>query len=317
MANLSVIVPVYNEIDSLQNLLDSFEEQTLSDDNYEALFIDDHSTDGSEELIAKFSQKHDNVRHERNEENQGAYPSRNVGIQKAQNEVLVFVDGDTILDNDLLEVYHEEFHRRDIVAAVGRSKTVHASKMWEVIDEKHRYAEEHERDDKSFPLFNGRNSAVRKEAAEEIGGFDESFWRGGDEDFGVRLREAGYELEFLTEAWVKHKPERGLWNELKITFLQGEGEYNRDKNKREIKIADRLFKAGFIPAQALIVVTLGYFYPLILLPYLIILLVFYRWRSKYYTQKPYRNIPFRIFYFTLFSTASALGYLKQFIGKKL
>ena len=304
--DLSIIIPIYNEEDNLPELIDSIREQIISEDNYEVIFIDSNSNDNSQSIIKDFEEEQENIRLIDYPEPVGPYIPRNVGIEEAENEILVFVDGDCILDEELLEVYHEFFEEEDKAAATGKTEIISDSKMWEIIQEKYDY----EAENGSDPLFNTRNAAVLKQVAEELDGFNEDFYRGGDEEFGMRLQENGYEIEFLDNAVIQHRPDRGLIEELKVTYKQGKGEYVRDNERGEVNLLPRFVKAGFMPAQLALFAILTWISIYTIPVYLAALIVFYHWRSDFYTQKPYRNIPFRILYYTLFSTASSLGYLR-------
>lgn len=86
---VSIIIPVYNEKDTIQKCLDSLEKQTLKDK--EIIVVDDGSADGSEKF-ASLSQSH-----------KGPGAARNLGAKKAKGEILVFVDADMEFASDFIE----------------------------------------------------------------------------------------------------------------------------------------------------------------------------------------------------------------------
>lgn len=99
MPLISIIVPIYNAANYLHKCINSILNQSLND--LEIILIDDGSNDGSS-LICDFFQKKDNrikVVHNRN---QGISASRELGLQLAKGEYILFVDSDDWIDNNML-----------------------------------------------------------------------------------------------------------------------------------------------------------------------------------------------------------------------
>ena len=97
---LSVIVPVYNAEPYLQACVDSLLAQRLTD--FEVFLVDDGSTDSSEVICNSYAEKDPRV-HVLHKENGGAASARNLGIDHACGEFIVFVDGDDIVTEDHLQ----------------------------------------------------------------------------------------------------------------------------------------------------------------------------------------------------------------------
>lgn len=94
MPKISVIVPVYNTEKYLHRCIDSILAQTFSD--FELLLINDGSRDKSGEICDKYALKDSRVR-VFHKENGGVSSARNLGLDKAQGEWIVFVDADDYL----------------------------------------------------------------------------------------------------------------------------------------------------------------------------------------------------------------------------
>ena len=88
---ISVIVPIYNTVDYLEECLNSLILQTLQ--NIEIILIDDGSTDGSGIVCDRYTKKDSRFRvvHKQNE---GLAAARNEGVRLAQADYIMFVDSD-------------------------------------------------------------------------------------------------------------------------------------------------------------------------------------------------------------------------------
>ncbi len=101
---ISVIIPVYNVAAWLNQCMESVVRQTFTD--FEAILIDDGSTDGSGALCDEWAEKDGRVKtiHKRNE---GPSIARNQGIAVSEGKYLAFVDADDWLDIHFLEKMHQ------------------------------------------------------------------------------------------------------------------------------------------------------------------------------------------------------------------
>lgn len=102
---VSIIIPVYNSEEFLEECLNSVIGQTLND--IEILCIDDCSTDNSLNILRNYAGKDKRVKIFCNNEHLGAALSRNVGLMNAQGEYIAFVDSDDCIVNNFCEVLYE------------------------------------------------------------------------------------------------------------------------------------------------------------------------------------------------------------------
>ncbi len=96
MYRLSIIIPVFNVEKYIIDCLNSLYQQNLSENDFEIILINDGSTDQSANLINSFSQSHSNIKMYY-QKNSGPSAARNLGIQKAIGEYLLFIDSDDFL----------------------------------------------------------------------------------------------------------------------------------------------------------------------------------------------------------------------------
>lgn len=99
MPKISIIIPVYNVEEYLQECVDSVLEQNFYD--YEILLVDDGSTDKSGELCDLYSDKFDFVK-TIHKENGGLSEARNTGIKHAKGQYILFIDSDDYIFKDTL-----------------------------------------------------------------------------------------------------------------------------------------------------------------------------------------------------------------------
>lgn len=93
----SVIIPGYNVQDYVSKAIESVLSQDFTD--YELIFVDDCSTDKTSEIVSQY----ENVKLIRNVENMASGGARNVGLDRANGEYVIFLDADDYLyANDVL-----------------------------------------------------------------------------------------------------------------------------------------------------------------------------------------------------------------------
>lgn len=110
---VSVIIPVYNAVEYLHACFNSLLGQTYL--SWEAIFINDGSTDGSGELLQEVSAK-DSRFVVLSQENQGVSAARNRGMEAANGEYLYFFDADDRIEPELLKRMVEEAEEKQVSA---------------------------------------------------------------------------------------------------------------------------------------------------------------------------------------------------------
>lgn len=97
---ISVIIPVYNVENYLEECLKSVQNQTYT--NIEVLLVNDGSTDNSKQICERYCQE-DSRFHLLNQENQGQSVARNTGVVASTGEFIAFVDSDDVILPNYLE----------------------------------------------------------------------------------------------------------------------------------------------------------------------------------------------------------------------
>ena len=98
---ISIIIPIYNKEKFILRVLRSIQNQSFKD--IEIIFCDDGSIDNSTKLIEKFQKEDGRIIVIKHNINKGTLINRNDGANIARGEYLLFIDGDDLLVNDILE----------------------------------------------------------------------------------------------------------------------------------------------------------------------------------------------------------------------
>ena len=139
MATISIIIPAYNKSSYILDTLESCINQEYSD--YEIIIVDDCSQDDTFSKIQLFAAKNNvfhNIIIHKNVKNGGVSYSRNVGIQKAAGEYVLFLDADDILSPDALSLLYQAVRKNNAdIVFPQREQFTGTCRFDKVCSEKH------------------------------------------------------------------------------------------------------------------------------------------------------------------------------------
>ena len=203
----SIIVPVYNRPDEVDELLESLTEQTFKD--MEVVIVEDGSTKPCESVVHKYAGKLQ-LRYY-TKENSGPGPTRNFAAERSQGEFLIFLDSDCVLPPDFLKEVEAELNRQECDAWGGPDRA-HESftpvqkaisySMTSFITTGGIRGGKKQMDKKFYPR--SFNLGIRRSLYRQLGGFS-SMRFGEDIDLSIRIYESGASCRLFPEAWVWHK----------------------------------------------------------------------------------------------------------------
>ncbi|MFI3805992.1 glycosyltransferase family 2 protein [Vagococcus fluvialis] len=125
---ISVIIPVYNEENNIEKLIQKLEHQTFK--NFEIVIVNDGSKDNTEIKILQQCEKFSNIRYYKNL-NSGVGFSRNYGVKKSKGRFVTFLDADDYYDDRFLELMYNNIQEKNadvcfcghnIVTPIGERK---------------------------------------------------------------------------------------------------------------------------------------------------------------------------------------------------
>ena len=103
---ISVVVPVYKVRDRIIRTLESLKAQTFKD--FEVLFVDDGSPDDSSDFADNYLKDSDVAYKIIKKKNGGVSSARNLGIEEAKGEYIMFLDSDDYIDKNMLKGFYDK-----------------------------------------------------------------------------------------------------------------------------------------------------------------------------------------------------------------
>ena len=110
MPTFSVIVPVYNVEEYIEECITSVLNQTF--DDFELICIDDCGKDNSIKMVEEFAKKDDRIKILYHKENKGLSGARNTGLDNAKGKYILFLDSDDWYEKDCLSVIYDAFQEK-------------------------------------------------------------------------------------------------------------------------------------------------------------------------------------------------------------
>ena len=203
----SIVIPTYNRLPILEKCLRALESQEFSNKNYiegyEVVLVDDGSTDGTLNWLATHKDEFSHVRcFEQN--HAGPAAARNLGVEKAQGDTIIFIDSDLVVLSNFLQA-----HTNALVQGkekLGNNCFFTYGAVINTCNFANPTAEPYKITDFSAAFFATGNVAIPKRWLEEAGLFDNRFQLYGWEDLelGVRLKKLGLQLIKCPEAVGYH-----------------------------------------------------------------------------------------------------------------
>ena len=227
----SIIVPVYNRPDEVDELLQSLCEQTVKD--FEVLIVEDGSVKPCKDVCDKYANILD--LHYYAKENSGPGQSRNYGAERSNGEWLIILDSDVVLPKDYLWNVESGMRNENSLAAWGGPDASHPS--FTPVQKAISYSMTSffttggirggkAKLDKFYPR--SFNMGIRRDVYLQLGGFSKMRF-GEDIDFSYRIVEAGHMPRLFPDAWVWHKRRTDFRKFFRQVYNSGIARINLEK----------------------------------------------------------------------------------------
>lgn len=219
----SIIVPVYNRPNEVDELLESLIKQDFQQE-YEIIIIEDGSKETSEEIIKKYESKL-NIQYFY-KENSGPGGSRNFGMRKASGDYYIILDSDVIVPKHYLSEIKTSLEK-NYTDAFGGPDATHPN--FTPLQKAINYSMTSflttggiRGKKKGLGKFQPRsfNMGLSRKAFEKTKGYSD-MRAGEDIDLTFRLWETGFETQLIDKAFVYHKRRNSIPSFFKQTFAFG------------------------------------------------------------------------------------------------
>ena len=232
----SIIVPVYNRPDEVDELLQSLCDQKAKD--FEVLIVEDGSQRDCKAIVEKYHDRLD-VKYFM-KENSGPGQSRNYGAERANGEYVIILDSDVVLPQGYLQAVDNSLTSE--IVAFGGPDASHPS--FTSVQKAISYSmtsffttggirgssPQSGRARGALDKFYPRsfNMGIRRDVYLQLGGFTKMRF-GEDIDFSYRIVEAGYSPRLFPEAWVWHKRRTDFKKFFRQVYNSGIARINLEK----------------------------------------------------------------------------------------
>ncbi len=193
---ISIVIPTYNRLPILQKCLLALEDQQLTNQlvsNYEVVLVDDGSTDATLEWLAANTARLPHLKIYQ-QDHRGAAAARNLGVEQAQGDTIIFIDSDLVVTPVFLQAHAETLTAGQ--QELGDDRLFTYGAVINTCNFDQPTAEPYKITDFSAAYFATGNVAIAKHWLEKAGLFDTGFQLYGWEDLelGVRLKKLGLKL---------------------------------------------------------------------------------------------------------------------------
>jgi len=203
---VSVIIPVFNDQDGVDNCLASLSEQTWPKNNYEVIVVDNSSIP-SIRITKEFSDFSRIVSCAK----LGAYSARNAGINASHGEVLAFTDADCIPSNNWIETGFLSLISLGSHCIIGGKVNLELSQRPNTIEHYQclsGFMQQENIEKLGFSVT--ANMFTTRLQFQRVGMFDESLFSCGDREWCWRAKKFGYFILYRPEVEVSTLPRRSL-----------------------------------------------------------------------------------------------------------
>jgi glycosyltransferase involved in cell wall biosynthesis len=211
---ISVIIPTFNSAKELTKCLESLKTQTISNEKYEVIVVDDGSNDGTKDAVATYPVKYIY------QQNRGPAAARNHGVSEAQGEIILFTDADCEPQPNWIEEMIRPMDNPQVIGVKGTYKTRQKELMARIVQIEYEHKYERMKKFKYIDFIDTYSAAYRKDIFLKYRGFDERYPKASveDQEFSFRLSHDGHKMVFNPEAVVYHKHSANLLGYLKKKY---------------------------------------------------------------------------------------------------
>lgn len=235
---VSVIIPMYNAQETIEQTLDSIRCQTMLSSILEVLIVDDGSNDNSKRIVEEYMIRNKQVPIKYiSQKNSGVSAARNRGLKEARGEYIAFLDSDDIWKKNKTERQLEIFEKYPEIVFLG---TAHKDKPLKIFGKTIDILYKAKLEDILWSYFPVTPSVMfKREAINVVGYFDEKM---------SYCEDINYYLRFLVNFNYYYLPEKLVEIDCGKAFMREKGLTSNMKmmHKGEMKNLNEMHKQGYL-----------------------------------------------------------------------
>ena len=250
MVKVSVVIPVYNEENYIEECIKSILEQDYPKEEMEVLFVDGKSEDRTPEILKEYQKQYPWIRILENEKR--IIPSAlNIGITEAEGEIIVRMDAHSEYANDYISKCVEILEKTEMDNVGGPQITKGKTKKQRSIAAAY---------SSPFAVGSGKHfhkdyegvidtvflGTFHKSFAVEMGLYDENMPRNEDDEFNFRISQNGGKVYMSPEIKVIYYPRDSFGALAKQYFGYGKGKPSVNKKHKKLTNFKQLIPALFV-----------------------------------------------------------------------
>lgn len=238
MPTVSVILPTFNRLNQLQQVLDGLERQDFPYSDFEVIVVSDGSTDGTDGYLLKLDTPLNLT--PLSQKNSGPAAARNTGLAQAAGDIILFLDDDVVPMPLWLREHvdtHEKHGNNVVVLGPMLSPPDYQLAPWveweqAMLEKQYADMEAGEWLPTARQFYTG-NASLRHCHLQAVGEFDTSFQRAEDVELAYRLAARGLNFVFNSNAIGYHYADRSFGSWLRTPYLYGRNDviFTRDKGQ--------------------------------------------------------------------------------------
>jgi len=247
MVKVSVVIPTYNRLDQLKQVIAALQQQNYPIDDFEVVIVSDGCTDGTEAYLAQYTKPL--KLQVLTQQNQGPAASRNLGASRAQGDIILFIDDDVVPTPNLIREHlkvHQENGEDIIALGPMLSPPVAQLSPWshweqEMLMKQYSAMDDGKWEPSARQFYTG-NSSLSRQHLIDSGGFDISFRRAEDVELAYRLELKGLRFIYNPEAIGYHYSIRSFESWSKTPYVYGKNDVTFHHQKGHDWILPTIYK---------------------------------------------------------------------------
>jgi len=239
---VSIVIITYNNLEHTKLCIDSIFAKTAYP-NYELIFVDNASSDGTRCYLMALKEKHKNIKVILNDQNIGFAAANNIGIKKSNGQYIILLNNDTVVTRGWISGLIKYLIKNPAVGMVGPVTNCVGNEAkinvnYKDLSKMEMFAERYTKKNKGasfeISMLAMYCVALSRQTIDKVGLLDERFLIGmfEDDDYALRIRKAGFKILCAEDVFIHHF---GAATLRKLSSAEYQRIFDENKKKFETK----------------------------------------------------------------------------------